>query len=333
MTVTRCARWGDPIGSGTPAGREEPPCASECPERPDRVRRGSRRPPRPWSRSARSGTTCSSSRAPARCRASTTPPTVRAGADVVDEAVWNADVLLQDQRARPTPRSRCCARARSWCRLLAPALNPDLVAGPRRPRGHRAGDGRRAAHLARPVAGRAVVDGQHRWLPGGGRGGPRVRLVLHRPGHRGGQGAAGQGARRRRRRGRPGRDRHGEHRWARSCGPSTRAPRSASRSSRWGRSSCASTSRRPGRRPTGYAKEMSADFDRQGRRAVRRAGRRRRHRHHHGADPGPAGAAADHRGDGRLDEARLGRRRHGRGQRRQRRRQRSPTSGWSPTTA
>ena len=53
--------------------------------------------------------------------------------------------------------------------------------------------------------------------------------------------------------------------------------------------------------------------------ALRRAVRGRRHRHHHRADPGQARAAADHRGDGGGDEARLGDRGHGRGQRRQRR--------------
>ena len=55
------------------------------------------------------------------------------------------------------------------------------------------------------------------------------------------------------------------------------------------------------------------------RRDVRRGGAQRRHRHHHRADPRPPGAAADHRRDGRRDADRLGDRRHGRGQRRQRR--------------
>ena len=65
-----------------------------------------------------------------------------------------------------------------------------------------------------------------------------------------------------------------------------------------------------------------------GRRALRRAGQGRRHHHHHGADPREAGAAPDHRRDGRLDAAGLGHRRHGRVQRRQRRGHASPTS-WS----
>ena len=54
---------------------------------------------------------------------------------------------------------------------------------------------------------------------------------------------------------------------------------------------------------TGYAKEMGEDYNRRAARAVRRAGQGRRHHHHHRADPRPAGAAADHRGHGRVDEA------------------------------
>ena len=185
---------------------------------------------------------------------------VRAGADVIDEAVWNADVLLKinapsDAEIAPAPAGaggRVAARA---------GPDPDLVEIARGSGGHRAGDGCRAADLARPVARRAVVDGQHRWVPRGRRGGPRVRLVLHRPGDRGGEGAAGEGARRGRRRRRSGRDRHGDPRWVRWSARSTPAPRSASRWSRWARSSCASTSRRPARRPTGTRRETSADFD------------------------------------------------------------------------
>ena len=51
------------------------------------------------------------------------------------------------------------------------------------------------------------LDGQHRRLPRGDRGGAHLRPVLHRPGDRGRQGAAGEGAGRRRRRRRAGRDR------------------------------------------------------------------------------------------------------------------------------
>ena len=175
---------------------------------------------------------------------------VRAGADVIDEAVWNADVLLKIN-----------APSEAEIALLRPGQVVVVAAGAGaepRPRGiargsgrDRPGDGCRAADLAGPVAGRAVVDGQHRWVPRGGRGGPRVRVVLHRAGDRGGEGA-------RRRRcwwsepASPGWRRSARHpRWVRWCARSTPAPRSASRWSRWARSSCASTSRRPGRRPTG----------------------------------------------------------------------------------
>ena len=64
----------------------------------------------------------------------------------------------------------------------------------------------------------------------------------------------------------------------------------------------------------GYAKEMSRGLQPPRGRAVRRAGRRRRHHHHDRADPGPAGAAADHREMVASDEAGQRDRRHGRAQ-------------------
>ena len=188
---------------------------------------------------------------------------------------------------------------------------------------HRPRDGRGAADLARPVDGRAVLDGQRRRLPRRDRGRPRVRPALHRPGHRGRQGAAGPRLRRRCRCRRPRRDRCGRDRWAPSCAPSTYAPRWPSRSSRWARSSS---------RVDDASEEAAAsrrlcqgDDRRAGgrhRRDVRRGGARRRHRHHHRADPRPPRAAAHHRRDRRRDGAGHGRGRHGRRQRRQRRRHR-----------
>ena len=77
----------------------------------------------------------------------------------------------------------------------------------------------------------------------------------------------------------------------------------------------------------GNVEGVPGQAGRAGRRAHQEAG----HRHHHRADPGPAGAAADLRGDGGVDEARLGdrrsrgrarRQRRGREGRRGRRRQR-----------
>ena len=147
----------------------------------------------------------------------------RAGADVIDDAVWNADVSSRST-PRTTPRSRCCARGQVVACLLAPALNPAARRAAGGDRRDGAGHGCRPPHLAGPVAGRAVVDGEHRGLPGGRRGGARVRLVLHRPGHRGGQGAPGQGPRRRRRGGGPRGDRHGILAGGRRAGV-RRAPR------------------------------------------------------------------------------------------------------------
>ena len=101
-----------------------------------------------------------------------------------------------------------------------------------------------APALARPEDGRADLDGRHQRLPRGDRGGQRVRPLLQRPDHRRGQDPAGQGLHRRRRRRRPGRDRHGRRAWARSCAPTTRAPRSPTRSCRSAASSSRSTTRK-----------------------------------------------------------------------------------------
>ena len=163
------------------------------------------------------------------------------------------------------------------------------------------------------------LDGQHRRLPRGDRGGARVRPVLHRPGHGGGQGAAGEGAGRRRRRRRPRRDRRGGQ-----PGRDRARHRPAARGRRPGRSLggeyLAVEAEESRSAPTGYAKEMSEDYN---------APRRRRSTPSRPPDvdivittaliPGRPGAEADHRRDGRGDEARQRDRRHGRGQRRQRR--------------
>ena len=52
----------------------------------------------------------------------------------------------------------------------------------------------------------------------------------------------------------------------------------------------------------GNVERVSGQAGRADRRAHQEAG----HRHHHRADPGPAGAEADHRRDGEVDEAGLG---------------------------
>ncbi|CAK7281826.1 hypothetical protein SGPA1_12619 [Streptomyces misionensis JCM 4497] len=188
---------------------------------------------------------------------------------------------------------------------------------------HGAGDGRGAAHQPRPVAGRALVHGQHRRLPRGGRGRPRVRPLLHRPGDRRGQGAAGQGARRRRGRGRSGRDRRGLV--AGRGGARDRPPPGGGRSGEiagrrvppgGGRGGGAAVVRRLCEGHLGPLQRGRGE-------ALLRAGRGRRHHHHHGADPRAPGTAADHGRRRGEHEAGLGDRRHGRRHGRQCRGQRT----------
>ncbi len=107
----------------------------------------------------------------------------------------------------------------------------------------------------------SVLDGEHRGLPRRGRGRPRVRSVLHRPGDRRGQGPAGQGARRRCRCRRPRRDRCCVQRWARSCARPTRGPRSPTRSKSIGGAVPRASTSPMQRSPTdGYAKATSEDY-------------------------------------------------------------------------
>ena len=136
-------------------------------------------------------------------------------------------------------------------------------------------------------------------LPRGGRGGARVRPVLHRPGDRGGQGAAGEGAGGRCRCRRAGRDRRG----GQSLGAIVRAtdprPEVADQVQSLGGEYLSVEAADVEVSATGYAKEMARGL--QGARAAElyaEQAARRRHHHHHRADPGPAGAAADHRRDG-----------------------------------
>ena len=139
---------------------------------------------------------------------------------------------------RRSTRSPSSPTARRSISLISPALNPDLVDGSRAAADHGARDGRRAAHLARAVDGRAQLDGQHRRLPRGHRGGARVRPVLHRA-------RSPRPARCRRPRcwspvpASPASPRSARPAaWARSCVRPTRGPRSPTRSRR----SAASTS-------------------------------------------------------------------------------------------
>ena len=123
--------------------------------------------------------------------------------------VWAGADIVFKVRAPERARSRAaCARAQTLVSFIWPAQNPELHAGARGEEGDRARDGQRAAHLARAEARRALVDGQHRRLPRGDRGGAPLRPLLHRADHRRGQGAAGEGVRDRRRRRGPRGDRH-----------------------------------------------------------------------------------------------------------------------------
>ena len=243
-----------------------------------------------------------------------------AGADVVGRRGVGPPTLILKINAPSDDEVQRLQSGQTLVSLLAPALDPDLVAALVGPRGHRPGHGRGPAHLARPVPGRAELDGQHRRLPRRDRGGQRVRVVLHRPGHRRGQGPAGQGPGRRRRRRGAGGDRHGEQ-----PGRDRARLRRPLRGRRAGRVDGRGV---PADRGGGHRAQRDRlrqgdgrGLQPQGRRDVRRAGQGRRHRHHHRAHPRPAGTPPADRGDGRLDEAGQRGRRHGRRQRRQRRRQ------------
>ena len=242
----------------------------------------------------------------------------RAGADVVDEEVWHADVLLKINA--PTEAEIALLRpGQVLVSLLAPALNPDLVqtlaargvtalAMDAVPRISRAQSLDVLSSMANIGGYRAVVEAAHEF-----------GSLLHRSGHRRGQGAAGQGARRGRRRRRARRDRHGILAGCRGAG--LRRPPGGRRAGRVdGRGVPAHRHRAGGPLGRRLRQGDQRRLRRQGRADVRRAGRRRRHPHHHRADPGASGAAADHRVDGGFDEARLGGRRHGGLERRQRRR-------------
>ena len=122
------------------------------------------------------------------------------------DEVWRADIVFKVNAPSPTEIGQL-ADGRDARQPDRPGAQPRPGRAARAAADHGARDGRRAAHLARAVAGRAQLDGEHRRLPRGDRGRARVRPVLHRAGHRGGQGAAGQGAGRRRRRRRARRDR------------------------------------------------------------------------------------------------------------------------------
>ena len=144
------------------------------------------------------------------------------------------------------------------------------------------------------------LDGEHRRLPGGGGGGARLRSVLHRPGDRRGQGAPGEGAGRGRRAWPASPPSARPAAWARSCARPTRGPRSPTRFRSLGGEYLSVEAADVEVCATGYAKEMSEDYNARAAALYAEQCERRRHHHHHGADPGSSGAAADHRRDGGL---------------------------------
>ena len=153
-----------------------------------------------------------------------------AGAEIVDDAakLWAMSDIVFKVRGPDSEEVGLLREGGTLVSFIWPAQNPELLQAARRAQGDRAGDGQRAAHLARAEDRRALLDGQHRRLPRRHRGGARVRPLLHRLDHRGGQGAAGQGLRHRRRRRGPRRDRRGvrprRHRARQRHAPRSRRP-------------------------------------------------------------------------------------------------------------
>ena len=87
------------------------------------------------------------------------------------EEVWSSDVVVKVNA--PTPRrSRRLRRGAVVISLMAPARSPELVEALAAAGVTGVRDGCGAADLARPVDGRALLDGQRRRLPRGDRGAP-----------------------------------------------------------------------------------------------------------------------------------------------------------------
>ena len=134
-----------------------------------------------------------------------------AGAAIVTDraALWQSADIVFKVRA-PSPEELGLMRDGTVVvSFIWPAQNPQLMQALAAKKATVLANGQRAAHLARAEARCAVVDGQHRRLSRGDRGGARVRSLLHRFDHRRGESAAGEGVRDRRRRGGSRRDRRG----------------------------------------------------------------------------------------------------------------------------
>ena len=236
-----------------------------------------------------------------------------AGAEIVDDRarLWATSDIVFKVRGPNSDEVGLLREGRHAGQLHLAGAEPGAAAATRRQEGDRAGDGQRAAHLARAEARRALVDGQHRWLPRRHRGGARVRPLLHRFDHGRGQGAARQGLRDRRRR--RGSRRHrrrvraGRHRARQRHAAGSRRPDQVA-----GRRVRARRLRGGGQRRRRLRQGDERGLPEGAARGVRQAGEGRRHHHHHGADSRQARAQADHRGHGQVDEAGQRHRRHGR---------------------
>ena len=210
--------------------------------------------------------------------------------------------------------------------FLWPGKNQAARPTPGRAEGHRAGGGPDPAHHPGAEDGRPLVDGEHRRLPRGDRGGELLRPIFHGSDDCGRARAGGQGAghRRRRRRARghrrrprPWGDRPGVRHPCRRQGPGQEHGRRIPRTARRGR--------RRGWRRLRQGDEPGVHPGRDG--AAWRPGPRRRHHHHDGAHSEPPCAHPDHRRHGAIDEARLGRRRSGGREWRELRADRSQSGG------
>ena len=215
----------------------------------------------------------------------------RAGADVVDEAVWNADVLLKINA--PSEAEIALLRpGQVVVSLLAPALNPDLVqalaargvtalAMDAVPRISRAQSLDVLSSMANIGGYRAVVEAAHEFgsfftgqVTAAGKVPPAKVLVV-------GAGVAGLAA----------------IGTASSLGAVVRAfdarPEVGEQVESMGAEFLRIDIEQAGAVGRRLRQGDQRRLRRQGRRDVRRAGRRRRHPHHHRADPGPPGPAAD----------------------------------------
>ena len=170
-----------------------------------------------------------------------------AGAEVVAgaAALWAKSDIVFKVRAPTRRGNRPDARGPDPGQLHLAGAEPRTDAAARGAQGHRAGNGRAAAHAEpRPEDGRADFHGRHHGLSRRDRGGASLWPLPHRPDHCSRQSAAGQDLHRRRRRRRLWLRSAPPSGWAPSCAPTTPVPKSPTRWCRWAASSSRSTTRK-----------------------------------------------------------------------------------------